>query len=157
MSVQLLNIHHLEFLSLQEGWTGSSESTLVKLPYCWKSYFAAQLSKSHEITLVCLFDLILYIPLTISVIKGQVFLGWTSTKLGLMFLLKDHNAVKPVRLESAAPGSRVKHSTTEPLRSLTSESTLVTVHTQIRSAWSGSSCLLFRQAFLWLPALKNSI
>ena len=25
----------------------------------------------------------------LSVIKGQVFLGWTSTKLGLMFLLKD--------------------------------------------------------------------
>ena len=25
----------------------------------------------------------------ISVIKGRVFLGWTSTKLGLMFLLKD--------------------------------------------------------------------
>ena len=25
----------------------------------------------------------------LSVIKGQVFLGWTSTKLGLMFLIKD--------------------------------------------------------------------
>ena len=25
----------------------------------------------------------------LSVIKGQVFLGWTSTKLGFMFLLKD--------------------------------------------------------------------
>ena len=25
----------------------------------------------------------------LSVIKGRVFLGWTSTKLGLMFLLKD--------------------------------------------------------------------
>ena len=29
-----------------------------------------------------------------------------------------HNAVTPVRLEPAAPRSRVKHSTTEPLRSL---------------------------------------
>ena len=28
-----------------------------------------------------------------------------------------HNAVKPVRLESAAPQSRVKHSSTQPLRS----------------------------------------
>ena len=32
-------------------------------------------------------------------------------------LLKDHNAVTPVRLEPAALRSRVKHSTTEPLRS----------------------------------------
>ena len=30
----------------------------------------------------------------------------------------DHNAVTTVRLEPAAPRSRVKHSTTEPLRSL---------------------------------------
>ena len=35
-----------------------------------------------------------------------------------MFMLKDHNVVKPVRLDPAAPRSRVKHSTTEPLRSL---------------------------------------
>ena len=35
-------------------------------------------------------------------------------------LLKDHNAVTPVRLEPAALRSRVKHSTTEPLRSLIS-------------------------------------
>ena len=33
-------------------------------------------------------------------------------------LLKDHIAVTPVRLETAALRSPVKHSTTEPLRSL---------------------------------------
>ena len=33
-------------------------------------------------------------------------------------MLKDHNAVTLLRLEPAAPWSRVKHSTTEPLRSL---------------------------------------
>ena len=33
-------------------------------------------------------------------------------------MLKDHNAVTIVRLEPAAPRSRVKHSTTEPLRFL---------------------------------------
>ena len=71
-----------------------------------------------DISLI-LFDLILYVPSTIFVIKGRVFLGWTSTKLGLMFLLKD-NAVTPVRLEPAALRSRVKHSTTESLRSLIS-------------------------------------
>ena len=32
-------------------------------------------------------------------------------------LLKDHNVVMPVRLEPAAPLSRVNPSTTEPLRS----------------------------------------
>ena len=53
----------------------------------------------------------------LSVEQGRVFLSWTSTKLWLMFLLKDHNTVTPVRLESTAPRSRVKHSTTEPLRS----------------------------------------
>ena len=44
-----------------------------------------------------------------------------STKLGVMCLAQGHNAVTPVRLEPAAPLSRVKHSTTEPLRSLNRE------------------------------------
>ena len=38
MNVKLLTEHHLEFLSLKRGCTGSSESTLVKMPHCWKSY-----------------------------------------------------------------------------------------------------------------------
>ena len=29
-----MNEHHLEFLSLKGGCTGSSESTLVKMSYC---------------------------------------------------------------------------------------------------------------------------
>ena len=43
MSVKLLTEHHLEFASLQEGCIGSSESTLVKIPYCWKSPVAAHM------------------------------------------------------------------------------------------------------------------
>ena len=35
-----------------------------------------------------------------------------------MCLAQGHNAVTPVRLQPAAPQSQVKHSTTEPLRSL---------------------------------------
>ena len=35
-----------------------------------------------------------------------------------MYLAQGHNAVTPVRLKPATPWSRVKHSTTEPLRSL---------------------------------------
>ena len=36
MSVKVLTEHHLDFLSLRGGCTGSSESTHVKIPYCWK-------------------------------------------------------------------------------------------------------------------------
>ena len=38
MTVKLLAEHHLEFLSLKGGCKGSSESTLVKVPHCWKSH-----------------------------------------------------------------------------------------------------------------------
>ena len=43
MIVKLLTEHHLEFLSLKEGCIGSSESTHVKMPHCWKSHVTAQL------------------------------------------------------------------------------------------------------------------
>ena len=42
MTVKLLIEHHWEFLSLKGGSTGSFESTLVKMPYCWRSHVAAQ-------------------------------------------------------------------------------------------------------------------
>ena len=41
MIVKLLTEHHLEFLSLKGGCTGSSKSTLVKMPHCWKSHALA--------------------------------------------------------------------------------------------------------------------
>ena len=64
----------------------------------------------------CLFDLNLYVPVNnLSVISGRVFLCLISIKQGLMCPAQGHNAVTPVRLEPAAPLSRVKHSTTEPL------------------------------------------
>ena len=43
MTVKLLTEHHLEFLNLNGGCTGSFESTLVKMPHCWKSHVAAQI------------------------------------------------------------------------------------------------------------------
>ena len=46
MSVKLLTEHHLEFLRFTGGYTGSSESTLVRMPHCWKSHVAAQLCSS---------------------------------------------------------------------------------------------------------------
>ena len=46
MNIKLLTEHHLEFLNLKEGCTGLSESTLVKMPHCWKSHVAAQVKLS---------------------------------------------------------------------------------------------------------------
>ena len=43
MIVKLLAEHHLECLTLERGCIGSSESTLVEFPHCWKSHVAAHL------------------------------------------------------------------------------------------------------------------
>ena len=46
LSVKLLTEHHLEFLSLKGGYTGLSESTLVKIPHCWKSHVTAHFQQT---------------------------------------------------------------------------------------------------------------
>ena len=51
MIVKLLTEHHLEFLSLKRGCTDSSESTLVKMPHCLKSYAAAHIFFLDEKTI----------------------------------------------------------------------------------------------------------
>ena len=43
MIVKLLTEHNLEFLTLREGCTGSSEPSHVKMPHCWKSHALAHL------------------------------------------------------------------------------------------------------------------
>ena len=48
MIIKLLTERHLEFLSLNGGCTGSSESTLVKIPHCWKSRVTANMF-NHEL------------------------------------------------------------------------------------------------------------
>ena len=50
MNVKLPTEHHLGFLCLKGGCAGSSESTLVKMPHCWKSHVATHI------------DLCFYIP-----------------------------------------------------------------------------------------------
>ena len=47
MIVKLLTEHLLEVLCLKGGCTGSSESTLVKMPHCWKSHVAAHILCAH--------------------------------------------------------------------------------------------------------------
>ena len=41
MNIKLLTEHHLEFLGLKEGYIGSSESTVARIPHCCKSHVAA--------------------------------------------------------------------------------------------------------------------
>ena len=48
---KLFTEHNLEFISLKGGCTSSSESTLVKMPHCWKSHAAAQLSRLQSFCL----------------------------------------------------------------------------------------------------------
>ena len=43
MTVKLLTELHLELLTIKGSCTGSSESTLVRMPHFWKSRVAAQI------------------------------------------------------------------------------------------------------------------
>ena len=62
-------------------------------------------------TIVCLTWFFTTHQDNLSGIKRRIYLGWTSTKPGLMCFAQRLNAVTPVRFEPAAPRSRVKHST----------------------------------------------
>ena len=70
-----------------------------------------QLTFSLHISKFCLFDLVLYVPSTISQLNRDRS-SWVQPVLSQdkCILLKDHNAVT---LESAASRSRVEHSTTK--------------------------------------------
>ena len=71
---------------------------------------------------VSLLDLNLYVPSTIFQLNRNES-SWVGPVLSsdTCVLLKDHNAVTPVRLEPAAPRSRVKHSTTPADACLTAD------------------------------------
>ena len=43
MALRPLTQHHLEFLSSKGGCTGSSDSTHVIMPHCWRSHVAAHM------------------------------------------------------------------------------------------------------------------
>ena len=49
MTVKLLTEHFFEFLSLKVCCTGLSESTLVKIPHCWKSHVTAQMAVTRGV------------------------------------------------------------------------------------------------------------
>ena len=48
LGVTPLTEHHLEVLSLKGGFTGWSESTLVKMQHCWKSHDVALFMQQHQ-------------------------------------------------------------------------------------------------------------
>ena len=52
MNIKLITEHHLEFVSFKGSCTGSSESTLVKMPHCWKSRVAAHVTQVSAYSLV---------------------------------------------------------------------------------------------------------
>ena len=74
MSVKLLTEHHLEFLSLKGGCTGSSESSLVKISNCWKSHAAAQVKVSPRPA-----EILMNLNHDIKV-RGTVMLNWPLSK-----------------------------------------------------------------------------
>ena len=96
------------------------EALFANIVFPNKTYFWSSLVRIHSFCFrfFVLFDLILYVPSTISQLNRDGG-SWVEPVLSCnkCVLLKDHSAVMPVRLEPAAPRSRVKHSTTEPLRS----------------------------------------
>ena len=106
----------LQWARLMAGWA----LTLVS----WRLYSLvfhfsyATVMKLDPLRIVCFvwFDSLRTIN-NLLVKQGRVFLVEPVLSLDKCLLLKDHNAVTPVRLEPAAPRSSVKHSTTEPLRS----------------------------------------
>ena len=49
MNVKLLTKQHLEFLGPKGGCTGSSESTLVKIPHCLKSHVVAHFKENDKV------------------------------------------------------------------------------------------------------------
>ena len=70
MSVKLLTEHHLELLSLKGDYTGSSESTLVKMPHCWKSHVTAHFISQR-----------LWVPYGLYHLTGTIVRWWWRTKI----------------------------------------------------------------------------
>ena len=69
----LLTEHNLDLLSLKEGCTSSSESTLLKMPHCWKSHVAAQLLllKTPSLYNVSLCKIKVFITAVLKIVKNS--------------------------------------------------------------------------------------
>ena len=65
MTVKLLTEHHVGFLNLKQEAADSSESTLVKMPHCWKSHVAAHLIHFSGIHIYLFIRLLIFINLIV--------------------------------------------------------------------------------------------
>ena len=63
MIVKLLTEHHLEFLRLKGGCTGSTESSHVKMPNCWKSYVTAHFQMMQHTVYTHIIGILAQFPL----------------------------------------------------------------------------------------------
>ena len=73
MTLRLLIKCHLEFLSLKGGSTGSSESTVVKMPHCWKSHGSPYFKKLTPVT-----PQLYNRPTSIKSSSMEKSIGWTT-------------------------------------------------------------------------------
>ena len=105
MNVKLLTEHHSEFLSLKRGCTGSSESTLVKMPHGWKSHVTAHMLTIHvrtdcvtiliRVLAACMLDLywsFIFLLTKLTVINNSV--EWNQTDMTETFSWKVCNLYK---------------------------------------------------------------
>ena len=121
ISLKVLEVRFADFIAffLIIPWKWNNLVSLRPNYFIFIGYLKTGGREGFQANPLILFDLILNVPVNnLSVTSGRVFLGWTSTKLGLICLAQGHKAMMIVKLEPAALGSWVKHSTTEPLRSL---------------------------------------
>ena len=92
MNVKLLTEHHLEFLRLKGGCTGSSESTLVKCHIAWNhmSRLKSLVSNSHLYTLRCVcINITPCLPVT-------VWSGFKLVDILIVFLKKKIKSFLPI-------------------------------------------------------------
>ena len=80
MSVKLLTGHHFKFPSIKGGCTGSSESTLVKIPHCWQSHNTAHI----------VFSLIRTSSAVPAQVHTEYIMGWSCKKITLCTSLVVH-------------------------------------------------------------------
>ena len=119
MSVKLLTEHHFEFLSLKGGSAGSSESTLVKIPHCWKSHVTAHMlhlrntyilpdSRFHyTVTVTIVRTRTQLIQLYISMCGSRKFCqrGSTTTLTTFFFLVGGERILNPLKAGHHRPTS----------------------------------------------------
>ena len=104
MSVNLLTEHHLEFLSLKGGCRGSSESTHVKKPHCWKSHALAHIKVFIDTAYLSFQFLSSYQKALVHVCQKNYiafpFQGWFSKNFAFKVPLDSYHLAHPINHEN---------------------------------------------------------